>query len=184
MKDKLKLRDPFFMENVCHDQPYSSWVLMAPYCDFKCYGCQNKEVVRGKVDSFSIYYLKNEFKDNPFVDGITVAGLEICLSGSDFIKDLYYFIKLANISRVTIYSRFELDDERLSSFLEKIKDLECVTELYCKTGKYIDELDSKISNFYYKGNPWSICLGSKNQDFNIIKGNELIKLTVNDDCLK
>jgi len=180
----MKLRTPYFKDNFSEDQPYDSLILIAPYCDFSCKGCQNIDLFKSPIKDYDISVLAEVILENPFVSGITVGGLEVLKSGMNFMLDLGELIKLANISRVTIYSRFELDDENLFIFLEKIKDLECVTELYCKTGEYIEGLGSKISNFYYKGNPWSICLGSKNQDFNIIKGNELIKLTVNDDCLK
>jgi hypothetical protein len=172
----MKLRNPFYIENLYQDQPYSSLVLIAPYCDFKCKKCQNLTLSTEKISNFPITLLSAVYNDNSFVDGITVAGLEICLSGEKFIKDLIYLIKLSKIDKVTIYSRFTLNDDILSDILIRLNEIEFIKELYCKTGCHVEGSNKKTINYKdIDNNKWSIELSSDNQDFLIIKGNKWLR---------
>lgn len=156
----MLLRNPFFVENLWQDQPYASLLLVAPYCDLACEGCHNKDLKDTELHNYSIDELAEEYNSNPFIDGITVAGLEICLSGELFINDLILLIKKCNIKMVTIYSRFRLCDEKLREIKERLLLLN-LEELYFKTGKYNSELPKKV----VKIKDVEITLASCNQDF-------------------
>lgn len=160
----MLLANPYFVENVFQDQPYSSMLLIAPNCDFTCEGCQNKHL-KDNYRDFDIGYLVDIYKENPFYQGITVGGLEIFLSGDKFLKDLLEFIKKAKVGKITIYTRFELGYNRLNYFIDSLNALPFLKELYVKTGNYDKNLESKI----IKINNWELKLSSENQDFNKIK---------------
>jgi hypothetical protein len=156
----MKLRNPYFIENLFTDQPYSSLILVTPYCYGTCYKCQNKNLNNFDIKDFSLGELMDEYKNNPFVDGVTVAGLEICDSGDDFITDLIILIKELHIKKLTIYSRYYLVDDVLSNIVKKCIELD-LEEFYVKTGEYIHNSNSKI----IKIDNWSITLASDNQNF-------------------
>lgn len=166
----MLLRNPFFRDNLWRDQPYSSMLLVAPYCDFKCNPCfcQNAALKNASLINFSIDELVKEFKSNPFVDGITLAGLEPFLSSevdSSWWSETISFIEKAEIKKVTIYTRFEKTDEEVSDVINKITSLENVNEFYLKTGMFIK--DSKQKEI--KIRDWTLTLASDNQNFERVK---------------
>jgi hypothetical protein len=166
----MKFRNPFFVENLMQDQPYCSLLLVAPYCDGACPGCQNSVLNDNDVIDISVDNLVKQYRANPFVDGITVAGLEICLSGDEFVADLLKFIEQAEVPRVTIYSRFPPDYPKLKAILARIAGLSSVVELYCKTGAFQQNSQSKSIELTRNDSSWSISLASSNQEFHIVKG--------------
>lgn len=155
----LKLNNPYFIENIYTDQPYSSMLLIAPNCDFKCKNCQNKHLF-GNVQDISIDILKNEYYSNPFFEGITIGGLEMFLSGDEFLQEIIDFIKLCDIKKVTLYTRFDINDEFVIKFLNELKKIN-IDELYIKYGEYIENSNKKIIEI----NNWKIILASDNQNF-------------------
>ncbi len=155
----MELANPYYLENIYADQPYSSMLLIAPQCDFKCDGCQNIHL-KNDFKDIKLDFLIKEFKNNPFFEGITVGGLEIFLSGENFLKDLIKFIQMGDIKKITIYKRFDKDYPLLKKIIEEIKILQ-VDELYLKYGEYKKNRKSKIVQI----KNWSIKLASDNQNF-------------------
>lgn len=155
----LKLGSPYFIENIYTDQPYSSMLLIAPNCDFKCKNCQNKHLASSVMD-ISLDILKYEYESNPFFEGITIGGLEMFLSGDNFLQEIIDFIKLCNIKKVTLYTRFDINNELVVKFLNELKKIN-VDELYIKYGEYIEKSNKKIIEI----NNWKIILASSNQNF-------------------
>jgi hypothetical protein len=169
----MKFRNPFFLENIMQDQPYCSLLLVAPFCDGACPGCQNTVLNDADVLDVSVAELAKTYRENPFVDGITVAGLEICLSGEEFVNDLVSFIERAQVPRVTIYSRFPPEHPRLKSILSRIAAIGSVEELYCKTGMFMQNSASRsvvLKSNNAQGQTWTISLASSNQEFHVLKG--------------
>lgn len=155
------------------DQPYCSLLLVAPFCDGACPGCQNTVLNDADVLDVSVTELAKTYRENPFVDGITVAGLEICLSGEEFVNDLVAFVKEAAVPRVTIYSRFAPNHPKLKAILARIAEVTSVEELYCKTGMFMQNGSTKtvvLKNVAEGGQTWTISLASANQEFHVLKG--------------
>ena len=154
----MKLRHPFFVENFHQDQPFCSMLMICPYCDFTCEGCQNKHLANYHVKDFSVDELVKEYKSNPFYEGVTLGGLEVSLSGEGFIEDFVDFVSLSGIKNVCIYTR----ENEENIFIQKLlMELLFVDKVYIKTGKYIPFqpiLKVDIGD-------WSIELGSSNQTF-------------------
>jgi hypothetical protein len=170
----MKFRNPYFTENIMQDQPYCSLLLVAPYCDGACPGCQNSLLSDSDVIDFTVPELVQSYCENPFVDGITVAGLEICLSGEEFVRDLIEFIEKAAVPRVTIYSRFPAEYPKLRAILSRIEGIPTVQELYCKTGMYVQNVTGKkivLNSSAGSEQTWTLSLASANQDFHVLKGN-------------
>ena len=132
----MKLREPYFLENIGRDQPYMSMLLIAPYCNFSCEGCQNRHLAEGKIKDFSIEELIMEYNSNPFYQGITVGGLEIFNSGNDFIDDILYFIEKCEIENITIYTKYTMDNFKVKILIELIKNISTVKNFYLKTGEF------------------------------------------------
>lgn len=168
----MKLRDPFFIENLYQDQPYASLILIAPYCDFKCQNCQNISLRDKKIIDFDVMSILVEYLNNPFVDGITLAGLEPFIGDeNDYLIDVLTLIQMAKINSITIYTRFDLNNKKVHSYINQIYKLNFVKNLFIKTGEYIQNSKSKEIKLINNNNTWSITLASENQDFHIIKGN-------------
>lgn len=169
----MKLRNPFYIENLYQDQPYASLILVAPYCDFKCQGCQNKSLGGKEIKDYDVMSILVEYLNNPFVDGITLAGLEPFIGDeNDYLIDVLMLIQMARINKITIYTRFDLNNEKVSSYINQIYKLDFVKDLFIKTGEYIQNSKSKeIKLINDNNNIWSITLASENQDFHVIKGN-------------
>ena len=146
------LREPCFIENFCQDQPYNSMVLIAPYCYNSCTNCQNQHLMKNPVTNFDVSALIKIYQANPFLEGITVAGLEPHHCSATWWSELQRFITEANISKVTIYTS------------ETIKKEIYTDELYYKTGEYIQTLPCKTVTI----NDWEIKLGSSNQNFELV----------------
>jgi organic radical activating enzyme len=180
----MKLREPFYYEDMGLNQPYLSMFFIAPYCDFTCKDCQNLHLKDNNIQDFTIEELSKLYKDNPFYQGITVGGLEPFLSKADctyygnceawipiqdqldtILHDIQKFIMLNKIQKVTIYTRFTLEYNNISSYIKCLKNLDCIKELYLKTGEYIEGSNSKIVTIP----GWSITLASDNQNFEKIK---------------
>lgn len=160
----MELANPYFIENIYQDQPYSSMLLIAPHCDFTCEGCQNKHL-KNDFKDIELNFLVEEYNKNPFFEGITVGGLEIFLSGEDFKDELISLIKKTKSKNLTIYTRFEKYDKVVFEYIEKLKQIDTLKNIYLKTGKYMLEHKKKkikIKNF-------EITLGSSNQTFEKIK---------------
>lgn len=165
----MKLRAPFYLENFFQDQPYFSLLLIAPYCDFSCYNCQNRHLSANEVRNFTIEKLAAVFGNNPFVEGITIGGLEPLLSPGDFIKEVVELIRLTGIRKVTFYTRFTSETKQVKELLAQLATLDL--DLLClKTGRYISSLEEARMQFVEGGENWQINLGSKNQDFEVLKG--------------
>ena len=156
----MKLRNPFFIDNTS-DQPYFSMYLIAPFCKGVCEGCQNKHLLKTEIKDFSIDDLVNEYQNNIWYEGITVAGLEIF--DSDIENDLIDFIKKAEIKKVTIYTRYERKSKEVKRLIEKMKQIKTLTEFYIKTGCYIE--GTKKKTLYFETIKWEIKLASDNQNF-------------------
>jgi hypothetical protein len=180
----MKLREPFYYEDMGLNQPYLSMFLVAPYCDFTCEDCQNIHLKDNRIQDFDIEELSKIYRDNPFYQGITIGGLEPFLSKADctyyssceswipvkdqldiILLDVRKFIMVNEIQKVTIYTRFTLKHSGVSSYIQCLKNLDCVKELYLKTGEYVVGSNSKIVTL----NDWSITLASDNQNFERIK---------------
>jgi len=163
----MLLREPYFVENIGRDQPYLSMLLIAPYCTFKCVGCQNKHLGCNQLNNFSKKELIDIYNDNPFYKGITIAGLEIFDSGEKFLNDVLDFISYEKITKVTIYTRLSIDDIKVQNIIKKIKNLNNIKEFYLKIGefKYQEENENTV-----KINNWEISLYNKEQNFIKIKG--------------
>jgi len=160
----MLLANPYFVEDLGKDQPYLSMLLIASNCDFSCEGCQNIHL-KNTVKDISIETLVVEYNENPFFQGITVGGLEIFLSGEDFLKDLIKLLNLTKTENFTIYTRFELGDIFVGKFINTIKDIKTLKNIFIKTGKYCK--DRKSIKKYFDN--WEISLASDNQDFIKIK---------------
>ena len=158
------------MHNNWEDQPYSSMLLVSPYCDFKCNNCHNIHLSKETIVDFPVDELVEKYNANPFYKGITLAGLEPSFNTDEFFDDLYSFIEKAKVEKVTIYTRLNYDEIPTSiglyNFIRNcIIKLDNTKKLYLKTGAYIDGCKSKtveISN-------WKIKLASQNQQFITIK---------------
>lgn len=167
----MELRNPFMQENLFQDQPYASLLLVAPHCDFRCPGCQNRDVAAADVRDFSVDEMVAEYSSNPFVDGITVAGLEVCLSGPAFWDDLCKFVARAEIPRVTLYTRFPRRHSVLRVLLERLAAIPTLAELYVKTGAYVAGEVERTVTLRQRGRQlWTLKLASSNQSFFVIKG--------------
>ena len=163
----MKLRSPYMIENSYQDQPYHSLILICPYCDFSCEGCQNKPLQEQPIRDFSVDELVGLIKDNPFLEGITLAGLEFCFSGDEFLDDLVELCNKAKIDNLTIYTRFTVKHPYITKALELLP----VSNIYLKEGLYIKNAPNKVCNI----NSWSITLASDNQKFAKVKENALNK---------
>lgn len=164
----MRLRNPYFLENLYQDQPYASLLLVAPDCDFRCPGCQNRSVGAAEVVDVPVAELAAEYAANPFVDGITVAGLEVCLSGQDFWDELCLLIARAEIPQVTLYTRFSRSHPVLRALLERIARIGCVESLFVKTGMYVAGRPARTVTLEGR-ETWSVRLASDNQEFAVIK---------------
>lgn len=158
----MLLREPYYVENIGRDQPYLSMLLIAPYCTFKCQGCQNKHLGQNTLKDFSIKDLQDAFNSNPFFQGVTIAGLEIFDSGVKFQEDFLNFISYKKIRKVTVYTRYHKDSKEVSNLVKKIKTLKNIKNFYIKTGEF--RLQEKNENTVKIGN-WEILLYNKEQDF-------------------
>ncbi|MFA6878385.1 MAG: 4Fe-4S cluster-binding domain-containing protein [Fusobacterium sp.] len=158
----MLLREPYYMENMGRDQPYLSMLLIAPYCTFKCKGCQNKHLGQNQTKNFSTKELQNIYKSNPFFQGVTIAGLEIFDSGEKFQEDFINFISYEKITKVTVYTRYKKDSKEVLNLVKKIKALKNIENFYIKTGEF--RLQEKNENTVKIGN-WEILLYNKEQDF-------------------
>ena len=156
----MKLRNPFFVDNIS-DQPYFSMYLIAPFCKAVCEGCQNKNLLNKEIKDFEIEKLVNIYNDNIFYEGVTIAGLEVF--DSYVINDFLEFVKRAKTKKVTLYTRYEKESEEVKSFIEEIKKIKTVKECYIKTGSYIENAKSKT--LYFEKIKWEITLASENQNF-------------------
>lgn len=156
----MKLRNPFFIDNIS-DQPYFSMYLISPFCTGVCEGCQNKHLLKAEIKDYSINDLIEKYKNNIWYEGITVAGLEIF--DSDIENDLIDFIKKAEIKKVTIYTRYERNSKEVKRLIEKMKQIKTVKEFYIKTGCYIK--GAKEKTLYFETIKWEIKLASDNQNF-------------------
>lgn len=160
----MLLGNPFFTENLMRDQPYQSMLLIAPNCDFTCKGCQNA-LLGNDSSYFEVEDVVYEYDKNPFFEGITVGGLELFLSGDDFLEDFASVVEISKTENVTIYTRFELVDSFVSGYLKRISEIPTVKNLYIKTGKYDEQLKSKTTSI----GRWTMRLASSNQNFYTIK---------------
>lgn len=180
----MKLREPFYIEDMGLNQPYLSMLLISPYCDYTCKGCINKHLQNNEVKEFTLEELSEVYNNNPFFQGITIAGLEPFISKADCINygscesivpiqdqldsilyDARKFIMLNQIEKVTVYTRFTLEYNNVSTYIQCLKNLDCIKELYLKTGNYIEGKNNKIVTI----GDWSITLVSDNQNFERIK---------------
>ena len=162
----MLLREPYYIENLGRDQPYLSMLLIAPYCTFKCIGCQNKHLGDNTLKNFSNNELIDIYNSNPFFQGVTIAGLEIIDSGRDFQNNVIEFIKLAKIPKVTIYTRYHKNSPEVELLSQEIKNINSIKEFYLKSGEF--KLQSKNENIV-KINNWEISLYNKEQNFEKIK---------------
>lgn len=158
----MKLRSPYFVEDILKDQPYSSMLLISPYCDFQCEGCQNIHLKEEPIFNFGIDKLKEIYNKNPFFKGVTLAGLEPLLSGDEFWEDFYKFLEITEIENLTIYTRFDYNNSQVQEIIENIKEISCIQNFYIKCGEYNNKLDKKNIQI---GN-WEIEIASSNQTFN------------------
>lgn len=146
----MKLRSPFYLENLFRDQPYASLLLIAPDCFNHCIGCHNQHLKEATTEDFSVVQLVEIYKSNPFVQGITLGGLEPGHCTEDWYAELLEFIEKAGIERVTVYTSLD----------EPFIQLPC-KETYWKTGKYFEGLPKKTVQL----GKFSIELASANQRF-------------------
>ena len=156
----MKLRNPFFVDNIS-DQPYFSMFLVAPFCKNVCAGCQNSGLLKKEIKDFDINFLIKEYENNPYYEGITIAGLEIF--DSDMLEDLITFIIKGKIKKLTVYTRYERQSKEVLSLIEKMKQIKTLTEFYIKTGCYIE--GAKEKTLYFETIKWEIKLASDNQNF-------------------
>lgn len=157
----MKLREPYYVEDMGLNQPYLSMLLISPFCDFSCKNCINKHLQENIVQNFNLMSLSNAFEDNPFFQGLTIAGLEPFLSGIPFLSEIKKFIEFNEIEKITLYTRFNIGDLFVKSYLDIIKNINTVKDFYVKTGNYVENKNSKI---IYLDN-WGIELASDNQNF-------------------
>lgn len=167
----MRLRFPYCQENFMQDQPYPSLLLVAPDCDLSCPGCHNGSLQGQEVRDISVDKIAREYKKNVFVEGITVGGLEICLSGEEFLFDLRNLIQKAGVEKLTLYTRFNLSDAKLRRIISFL-DLDQISEFFVKTGRYIGSMYSRRETLVHdiSGKSWTLKLGSSAQAFHVIKG--------------
>jgi len=60
----MLLRNPCFIDNFHADQPYSSILIIAPYCYKECDGCQNKHLQDTELIDFTPEELAHEYIEN------------------------------------------------------------------------------------------------------------------------
>lgn len=147
----MLLRKPFFVDNLRADQPYNSMLLVAPYCNNQCVGCHNQHLKSSELEDFEPEYLSYLYDNNPFWDGITLAGLEPEHSDDIWWSDVFSFVEMSNIKNVTVYT---------STHIVRVFP-NCVKNLYYKTGLYIQGISEKKVSL----GSWEIILASNNQDF-------------------
>ena len=146
----MKLRSPFFIDNLGSDQPYNSMLVIAPYCHTRCPDCHNKHLRSGELKEFTPLGLAEIFLSNPFWEGVTLGGLEGMDGSEHWWKDFKEFLTLANVKKLTVYT------SQYSFY-----PLPMVKELYYKFGDYRPDLPSK--EVEVEG--WKITLASDNQEF-------------------
>lgn len=159
----MKLRAPYFVDNLFQDQPYASMLLVAPYCDFKCKECQNLPLSTGDVSNFSPRDLAVAFHSNPFVEGVTLGGLEFTKSPKEDIDDFLHFVRLAKIPKVTLYTRETLEHYIVLDVVQKLLQIPTVTEAYLKTGIFDPSRPAKRVTL--EPINWHVTLSSDNQNF-------------------
>lgn len=157
-KDRFNmlLRFPYYLENFKRDQPYNSLLLISANCFKGCPGCQNNALKDNTLKEFSVDELVTTYKNNPFVQGITLGGLEAYYNNKDWWEEFDLFLELANVNKLTIYT---FKDKPYRDFNVKT--------VYWKTGEYINTLDSKVVNI----DNFKITLASSNQNFIRSKSN-------------
>lgn len=162
----MQLREPFFETVLGQDQPYNALLLISPFCKFICEGCHNLHLDSKKVEDFKVVDLAKKVNEDPFLEGITVSGLEIFDSGIGFQHEIADLIKTLNEGKrkVTIYTRYSKSIPMVFNFLHKIEPF--CEELYLKHGSYASELPTKE----VKIDNWTLTLASDNQNFEKLKG--------------
>lgn len=159
----MKLKAPYYIENLFQDQPYASLLLVAPYCDFKCVKCHNAPLVASEVGSFSPRELLIAYNSNPFVQGVTLGGLEFTKSPKEDLDDFIMFLRMAKVPKVTLYTRETFDHYIVMDMVQQILQLPAVTEAYLKTGAF--DISRPTKRVELADPEWSITLASDNQNF-------------------
>lgn len=147
----MLLRRPYYRENFKVDQPYNSLLLISPYCYRNCPNCHNSYLKTNRISNLSVEFLSNVYKNNRYINGITIGGLEPLYNTFEWWDEIQDLVDTCRIENVCIYTSF--DD--LGSVKIKTKNL------YLKTGVYIHN-DQPITYILDK---WSITLASSNQKF-------------------
>jgi len=156
----MRLRSPFYTENLGTDQPYNSLMLLCPHCDFTCPGCQNVHLAKEPLTDFSIEELADLIASQLICDeGLTIGGLEFTKSGEGFIQELARLCESASVKNLTIYTREEIDHDYIVEAIKVLKPV--VDHLYIKTGRYIAGAPSKLVTL----GDFQITLASDNQNY-------------------
>jgi len=171
----MLLRYPYFTNDIGGDQPWHSMKLIAPYCDFLCAGCQNRHLGQAELKDFSPESLKGIYESlAPFVEGVTIGGLEVNFCDFGWLQDLLSFINGAKSPKLLIYTRqsdwSELS-ESLQYTLEALSELPTLEFLAVKYGRYLADRPKRIETFIPEADatPWSLSLASDNQFLKIYK---------------
>ena len=147
----MLLRSPFFIDNLGADQPYNSMHIIVPYCYNGCMGCQNAHLKEGELKEFTPEELAEEFKSNPFWEGVTLGGLEPHFCKPHWWKEFERFLELGEVEKLTIYT----------AMTEPLMHFSGVEEVYWKLGGY----DRHGESYEVSVGDWKITLASKNQKF-------------------
>lgn len=153
----MNIKYKFITHEVLGDAVFVGATIVADGCKFKCRGCQNKELKKTKSQVASGEDIIEEVKQNPFNEGIILAGLEWSLQPLEMIE----LCRLAseNGLKVMIYTGCELSQlhQRLgiacakktgmSDIIEKDVETENDRLVYGYIGSQV--LDEYIKDEYY-----------------------------------
>ena len=147
----MLLRSPFYIENFKRDQPYNSLLLIVPYCHKQCVGCHNEHLQDNTLRDFAVDELVEIYTKNPFVEGVTLGGLEPMYCSHKWWDEFNTFIIKAKVKDLTIYTHQNFVFRAFSG----------LDNVYWKTGAHKQGRDKKTITYQ----DWKLELSSDNQRF-------------------
>ncbi|MFW6377103.1 MAG: 4Fe-4S cluster-binding domain-containing protein [bacterium] len=139
----LLVRHKGIVHNVMNDAPFVGAIIIAPTCSRGCEGCINEHLKRQKgfITSKALDILK-EIKNNPFDEGMILAGLEWTESPKQMLKLIESAINIFNM-KVMIYT-YMTEKEFKNKFPNLFKE-----KIWVKFGSYNEKL--KQDSYYSCG---------------------------------
>lgn len=82
----MKIRYKGIIHERTEDSPFVGALIIAPTCKMKCRGCFNKDLKKQENLTATAQEIIAEVQDNPFNEGIILAGLEWSESPSELLE--------------------------------------------------------------------------------------------------